>query len=304
MQHLTRFSLIASLLASSALPAAAVTTIFAPGVSMTSGWYDTNKAFNNEDYNLCWAATATNIIAWWLDRYEAGGGDLTGISRDTATIFKNFQDNWANEGGDNSKGVNWYFTGGFSDNTNPSNLTNANSGGYLAYLDGVGGKNSWRTLNGDFTSFGNEETQVPFMNPMNGDYISNKHYEFSQIVINQLKLGATMMSVHKINALYGNSGHSITLWGCEYDEALGLVTKIYVTDSDDEARSGYGLKGYDIVVGSDGGIVMDNYWYGSDQYGRITDLTMMYSPYIPEPSAFGLLAGALALGLVVSRRRR
>ena len=81
MQTLTRFSLLASLIAASALPAAAVTTIFAPGVTKESGWYDTNKAFTNQDSQLCWAATATNIVAWWLDTYQRKGGDLIKVFR-------------------------------------------------------------------------------------------------------------------------------------------------------------------------------------------------------------------------------
>ena len=35
------------------------------------------------------------------------------------------------------------------------------------------------------------------------------------------------------SATLASSHHSTTLWGCEYDNATGLVTKIWITDSDD-----------------------------------------------------------------------
>ena len=304
MQTLTRFSLLASLIAASALPAAAVTTIFAPGVTKESGWYDTNKAFTNQDSQLCWAATATNIVAWWLDTYQRKGGDLSGVERNTAQIFQTFQNNWENVGYSNMDGVGWYFTGKFSSGREPDELEVSNSGGYLAHLDGIG-RVPWGLINGDFKYRGNEETGEIFLNDMSGSYYENDPLyslkSFSETIIAQLSRGASMLSVHKVSGI-SISGHSITLWGCDYDEALGLVTKIYVTDSDDRH---VGLREYKIGLPPSGnGVLMEDYWYDSSLYGRITSSTMMYSAYIPEPSAFGLLAGVLAFGLGVSRRRR
>ena len=308
MQTLTRFSLLASLIAASALPAAAVTTIFAPGVTKESGWYDTNKAFTADDYYLCWAASATNLIAWWLDGYERSGGDVSQITaRTKEQIFQNFKSNWISDAGgyDGKNGINWYFTGKFSSGAAPSNLKNKDSGGYLSELEGVGGRNAWNIINQDFKYWGVQETGKVFLNDETDYFVDggslNTYENFSKMILEQLEQGATMLSVHRLTT-GSASGHAITLWGCEYDETLGLVTKLYVTDSDDHYD---GLKEYDLTANSGGiGVVMQNFWYANERYGRITSSTMMYSAYIPEPSAFGLLAGVLAFGLGVSRRRR
>lgn len=284
-------------------------TLFAPGVSETSGWYDTNKAFNSEDSGLCWAATASNVIAWWLDTYRRGGGDLSGVpAQKPADIFQAFKTNWANLGYDNAAGVNWYFTGKFSSGSAPEELEIKNSGGYLKHLDGVGGGNAaWGPLNEIVGDWGVWKTKKAFLNNMSGSYYENEPLysleSFSKTIINQLSQGAAMLSVHQPNALVSSTGHSITLWGCEYDEETKLVSKIFITDSDDRYN---GLKSFSIVEPTNGksGVVMDNYWVDAYRYGSITSSVMMYSAYIPEPSAFALLAGAGTLLVVISRRRR
>ena len=50
------------------------TIVFVEGVNRESGWYDVNKVGkgDNGDINMCWAASAANIIEWWQDRYVAG----------------------------------------------------------------------------------------------------------------------------------------------------------------------------------------------------------------------------------------
>lgn len=299
-----------SVVAALTLPAvpALSAELFAPGVTKDSGWYDTNKVFDSQDYNLCWAATDANVIKWWLDSYERGGGDLSNITEKTAKeIFQNFKDNWNNVGYNNVEGLNWYFTGKFSSGSvKPSELKNANTGGYLADLDGVGGRNAWGLINGDFQKKGVQETGKVFISDMTGNYYPGEplytHEDFSQTILEQLTYGASMLSVHKVHSTVSSSGHSITLWGCEYDEVTNLVTKIYVTDSDDKYD---GLKSYTITKPPSGnGVMMDNYWYSNDQYGRITASSMLYAAYIPEPSAFGMIAGIISLVFVVSRRRR
>ena len=265
--------------------------LFAPGVTKESGWYDVNKVFDGDDNGLCWAATASNVI-------------------DVSEIFQNFKTNWTSTPGGylNMDGVNWYFTGKFSSNTTPPELEIPNSGGYLSHLDGVGTE-AWGLIDiHDYKNWGNRETGKLFFDMRSGDNFPDQTREtFSKIILEQLALGVSMISVHKVYGTYNNSGHSITLWGCEYDEETKLVNKIYVTDSDDASRSNGkdGLKAYEIVDSPDGkGIMMGEYYYNQDQFGRITTSTMLYAAYIPEPSAFGLIAGVISLVFFVSRRRR
>lgn len=47
------------------------TVTWATGVSETSGWYDAEKdSVNQDDDNLCWAASASNILKW--SKWDAG----------------------------------------------------------------------------------------------------------------------------------------------------------------------------------------------------------------------------------------
>ena len=55
-----------------------VATLFAPHVSKESGFFDANKNFVNDMY-LCWAATGSNLIAWYLNELSLLKVDLTGI---------------------------------------------------------------------------------------------------------------------------------------------------------------------------------------------------------------------------------
>lgn len=307
MKNLPPLLFAASFVLAPAVPAYAA-TLFAPGVTKESGWYDTNKAFNSEDYYLCWAASATNLIAWWLDGYERNDGDVSGVSaRSSSDIFQNFKINWKNDssGYDAKDGINWYFTGKFSSGAAPENLEVKNSGGYLSNLDGVGGNNAWNIINQDFRYWGVQETGKVFLNDETGYWGAggslNTYKNFSETILSQLALGATSLSVHRV-VTGSPTGHAITLWGCEYDEATKLITKVYVTDSDDKKD---GLQEYVLTENTGGiGVVMQDYWYSDERYGRITSSTMMYSAYIPEPSAFGVLAGIGALLLAGMRRSR
>ena len=53
------------------LAQAETTTVWAKGVSAEGGWYDVNKQGPNDDNdgdkNMCYAASAANLITWWQD---------------------------------------------------------------------------------------------------------------------------------------------------------------------------------------------------------------------------------------------
>ena len=94
--------------------------------------------------------------------------------------------------------------------------------------------------------------------------------------------------------------HAVTLWGCDYD-AAGLVSKVYLTDSDDGEIA---LKAFGLSEDAGGVYLTD---YTDAGLTRIQDLSMLsvsrFMP-IPEPSAFGLLAGIFVLGVAGFRRRK
>lgn len=108
--------------------ATGTTIVFADGVTLTSGWYDVNKmaAGDNGDINMCWAASASNMIQWWQDRYVAAGNTLpsTAISgpgavdypgfdrRYELALMDMFHSEWDNSwGGHIEEAIPWYFEG-------------------------------------------------------------------------------------------------------------------------------------------------------------------------------------------------
>ena len=100
--------------------------IFAEGVTLTSGWYDVNKLKNGGgDINMCWAASASNIIQWWQDRYVEAGNTLpstavtvpvtktyTEVYKYNLALMELYRDLWWNgKCGSTDHGVIWYFEG-------------------------------------------------------------------------------------------------------------------------------------------------------------------------------------------------
>lgn len=93
------------------------------------GWYDCNKTFEYKggDGNMCWAATASNLLHWWLNHnskyvqaYEkAHPGNscpkeyrqMTEKDQNHSDIFNFFKDNFPNLGSWETGGVNWFING-------------------------------------------------------------------------------------------------------------------------------------------------------------------------------------------------
>ncbi|MBP3302812.1 MAG: PEP-CTERM sorting domain-containing protein [Opitutales bacterium] len=89
----------------------------------------------------------------------------------------------------------------------------------------------------------------------------------------------------------------------ENEEILKNTKTLTLADSANISTSSLGFMGLEVLVG---GVSAPDYsasldWDpNSSTFGKIT----ITNPYIPEPSAFGLLAGTVALGFAVARRRR
>ena len=103
-----------------ARPKTGKSVVFVEGVTTTSGWYDVNKVGKGEngDINMCWAASASNIIQWWQDRYVDAGNTLpaqavTGVGETyELALMEVFHSQWNNnKGGQVAEAVPWYFEG-------------------------------------------------------------------------------------------------------------------------------------------------------------------------------------------------
>ena len=223
------------------------TIVFADGVTLTSGWYDTNKRNDGNthgDIMMCWAASAANIIEWWQDRYQAAGKSLPqGATTGPGSVYELktmelFKEQWTTleRGAQVFQAVTWYFEG--------TNLCKDASPGTSAQPVGAGGYYS--SLMTDLRAHmycGYE--YLYFKNLYSGEI--NNYYNwgggsgltgtdrlkaFSNIVVDVMENGVASMAV-ALSANLASGHHATTLWGYEIDNATGLITRLWITDSDD-----------------------------------------------------------------------
>ncbi|MBR5215779.1 MAG: IdeS/Mac family cysteine endopeptidase [Bacteroidales bacterium] len=239
------------------------TIVFADGVSISSGWYDVNKLTKGgADVNMCWAAASANIIQWWQDRYVELGHTLpstaiTGAGTKTydgtkynLAIMEAYRDLWDNSrGGSVSHGVTWYFEGRnimkeASAGTHAQPL-NANTGGYYS--------NDWNSILPNIYH-GYDYVIVPgileYKDLISGEFNNYSIWgngsglsgnaslkKFSDLVVEFIDRGVTSLTV-ALAANLGSIHHATTLWGYEIDNATGIITKVWLTDSDDIHQNG------------------------------------------------------------------
>ena len=233
-------------------------TVFAEGVTKTSGWYDVNKKSTTSspgaDAMMCWAAASSNIAQWFQDRYVAAGNTLpAGCPNGTSSsygyelqIMDVFRDNWDNleRGGWPDSGIIWYFEG--RDIYSSMGTTNrayprSGTGGYFS--------SQWSTIFAGMhqNSLGGYATEINNYGNWDGN-VADPVKSFSQFVIDAFEHGMSGMAVAISSNFSG--GHAVTIWGYEVDNATGYVTKLYIADSDDGSTPV--LQTYNVSLNSSG----------------------------------------------------
>lgn len=289
-----------------------VGTLFAPGITGQAGWKDANKVWLGKDSGLCFAAASSNLISWYLDQYKKSHpDDPTQYLTDVERVFDKFRNGWdPAKGGDPKEALSWYFTGGFPSNSpqaNDNQLNYNERGGYLQGSIPHNNSKKWTmvSLNWNpqeaYDAFGSQEDGMfPFMEELNGNYdYPNKkaplssHKGFSDHILRQLHYGACTISIMQEGN--SNTGHAITLWGADYDVNTGLISAIYVTDSDDSKvnlikvpiEMGPGEK----KGGRCDGIRMVRYPYqgpgATAAYTKIRDSIVLYAPDVVQKTGSG-----------------
>ena len=219
--------------------------IYKAPFSSGNGWYDVNKTRSGGnidiDKNLCFAATASNMLHWWLDQnsenvdnYIAKNGDIIRANRRLSELKNSFESQEESKIFELYKVLYGYNERGFytdllmdlfingyrpklngATNIENDNLIPDNNGGFF-YDVFKGEKLTDRTYGGDY------------------EYLSEKLKEV-------LGDGGLVGLSHK--ALSRN--HIVTLWGAEYD-LNGNLKAVYVSDSDDQDESDVGMKRYEV----------------------------------------------------------
>lgn len=219
--------------------------IYKAPFSSGDGWYDVNKTRSGGnidiDKNLCFAATASNMLHWWFDQnsenvdnYIAKNGDIIRANRRLSELKNSFESQEESKIFELYKVLYGYNERGFytdllmdlfingyrpklngATNIENDNLIPDNNGGFF-YDVFKGEKLTDRTYGGDY------------------EYLSEKLKEV-------LGDGGLVGLSHK--ALSRN--HIVTLWGAEYD-LNGNLKAVYVSDSDDQDESDVGMKRYEV----------------------------------------------------------
>ena len=170
--------------------------------SGTRNWCDAEKrVWDTDDDDLCWAATASNVLYW------TGWGIVDGMTN-CDQMFAHFGDHWNDAGGVVKYGWQWWFYG-----------YEPTSG---AQVNKAGGGDFWSST--DFNNY--------YKSEYDDDEILEKIDEF-------LRAGYGLgLSIAYYDGSGNRHGHAITCWGFNYDTSYQKSDSryykgIWVTDSDD-----------------------------------------------------------------------
>ncbi len=198
------------------------------GVSRDSGWYDINKTWNgydsngkisNHDDNYCWAAAGSNILSWWQDQLPSSLQNLPDIptGENIYNTIRNKAEFMAT--GFPTGAWKWFLNGESS-----SYLQKAGGAYYQPYIpvsyleEGYSNSLYVNNLWGNESGFGAQPIST-FKDRL-------------QSAMQEEHCGIAL----SVNLPSFSSGHSITLWGVEYDDLTNQITKLFITDSDDAKK--------------------------------------------------------------------
>ncbi len=193
--------------------------LWAYGVSKDSGWYDTTKTWSG-DSEMCWAATAANMLSWWQHWDASTPDNGTTPPQGALNIYNQLKSDYGSDLADTGAviGIDWWFNGSTSAQFWSSQFT---YNGESVLAKGGGGYYTGLYENVGFQ----------------GDYfVKDGYLSYSDVNTNLLSSMKSHQTVGLGISQGEDTGHSITMWGLEYDTASNTVSKLYVTDSDDYGR--------------------------------------------------------------------
>ena len=193
-----------------------------PGPGRPSVFYDADKsAFNTKDDEMCWAASASNIL------WSTGWASVSGLANEQEFFDSIFVGTWPNSGGNAETGASWYLDGKYLTLYKWTNSTST--------WTAIGENSSHQSIPGG----GAYAELFSQYNESANDYVSGT----SVLGVSDLaKVASNLQSGAGVGLKLdkdGRSGHAVTCWGYTVDDSLeptdpGYFTGLYITDSDDE----------------------------------------------------------------------
>lgn len=250
----------------------ATQSYWASGVSKNGGWHDFAKNWIR-DKNMCWAASASNVLGWWQDKFVIPSGVPAGED-----IWNTVRNSFVDDTGLQKTVYNMWFNG-----------SGAAGGYYKSY--------NWFSLANKV-----EETDVAggFMYGITASSVS-------ALVRSKFENGwGLSVGVAEKGT---NFQHAITVWGAELTN--GVLSRLWITDSDDRKNALVEFKvenknnNFYVVPETYAGFFERNKEYYIHKYVWLdSNADFLPQAVIPEPSVFGLLAGTAAIALAGTRRRK
>lgn len=309
-----KLSVLVLLAFSAALSTATAAQAWVDGVTQTSGWYDANKAnpyAEDGDNDLCWAASASNLVAWWQDKYQTPAGVPNDIDSIWAT-YKNAAT--ADTGGDTHAAVQWWLTGVYVPTKAEEaarSMFKQDTTSVLPAFEGY----YYEEYGEEMAPWPNYELQrweYPLGNFLCMDYRNT----FTSDNIVSLVLQGCGVGIGLAKDNNSKFGHAITLWGLEYDSSTNAISRMWLTDSDD-AQYNFGQDGLfavDVTTRDDKLYIdtSDSDWYTEEEKVYISNLFAINPAVstewgiplaVPEPCTATLSLLGLT-GLLARRRRK
>lgn len=226
-------------------------TVWANGVNKDGGWYDINKSSLEDGHveaNMCYAASATNLIAWWQNGEY---GVSSSAPTELADIWNVYVENnrTPEEGGETLDAINWWVSGVYvplkeenviAEKDNP--IWDRYRASYEDVIDAVDSENEGTDKDDGMPLMSYEPTDGYYYD----DYGLTKN-DLQELLTDVWVLGDSQDSVADVDFIeLFNDGaclslaivddadelaHAITLWGAEYED--GELTALWLTDSDD-----------------------------------------------------------------------
>ena len=184
------------------------------GVTPQSGWFDADKVLP-ADRNKCWAASASNLVAWWQAQNPEASAQTQapqGLDKVWETLKNSFDD----ISGDTYSAVRWWFNGDTPPKPMPPNAYGATQGAYCKELITAA------------------ERPFPGQDVLLESPKENMSRRIKELLEGGYALGIGIRRIDK-NFTIIPAWHMLSLWGIEYDEEKELITRVYLTDSDDIA---------------------------------------------------------------------